>query len=207
MNVTFRPIDTWPGELTPASRRQPSPFKLGLPESEKLLRYEVGRLGGALLVVQLAIREMDLKVDGRPKIRAEYEHPGVIVSFESRYGPLRYATDAFDSWPANLRAVALGLEALRKVDRYGISKRGEQYTGWRALESGGGGISTKQQAERFILNKLGVPGDFPLTNPDHVRTAYRRLAKTMHPDAGGDPEQFKKLQRARDLLLGEAKER
>jgi hypothetical protein len=33
----------------------------------------------------------------------------------------------------NARAIALGLEALRKVDRYRITKRGEQYTGWSAL--------------------------------------------------------------------------
>jgi hypothetical protein len=33
----------------------------------------------------------------------------------------------------NARAIALGLEALRKVDRYRITKRGERYTGWSAL--------------------------------------------------------------------------
>lgn len=38
-------------------------------------------------------------------------------------------------WQINLRAIALGLEALRKLDRYGITSRGEQYTGWRAIEA------------------------------------------------------------------------
>ncbi len=79
----------------------PSPFQAGYMDSERMLRYEVGRLDGKQLIVQLAIREMDLKVDGRPKLRAEYEHPGVIVSFESKHGPLRYATDAFDHWHAS----------------------------------------------------------------------------------------------------------
>lgn len=134
MNITFRPIEggAWPGELTRS--RAASPFKASDRDTEKLLVYEVGRLDGKMLVVQLAIQEMDLRVDGRPKLRAEYKHPGVIVSFESKHGPLRYFTDVFNHWNANLRAIALGMEALRKVDRYGISRRGEQYTGWLQLE-------------------------------------------------------------------------
>ena len=59
-----------------------------------------------------------------------------MVAFESKHGPLKYATDVFDHWHANLRAIALGLEALRKVERYGITQRGEQYTGFRTWNSG-----------------------------------------------------------------------
>ena len=33
----------------------------------------------------------------------------------------RYATDAYGDWKSNLRAIALGLEALRAVDRYGLA--------------------------------------------------------------------------------------
>jgi hypothetical protein len=38
------------------------------------------------------------------------------------------------TWQDNLRAVALGLEALRRVERYGIAQRGEQYAGWRRAD-------------------------------------------------------------------------
>lgn len=200
MDVTFRPIDQWPGELT--LRRTASPFQVGLPETERLLKYEVGRLDGKLLVVQLAIEETDLKVDGRPKIRAEYKYPGVIVSFESRHGPLRYATDTFDRWPANLRAIALGLEALRRVDRYGITRQGEQYTGWKQLEGGTGQITAREEAARF-LSEHASEAVSPDALPERVRRAYRRAAPYLHPDAGGDPEDFRKLQQARDILLGE----
>lgn len=34
-----------------------------------------------------------------------------------------------------------------------------------------------------------------------IRDAYRNLSKTHHPDVGGDPEQFKKIKFAHDLLL------
>lgn len=50
---------------------------------------------------------------------------------------LVYATDACRYWQHNVRSIALGLEALRAVDRYGISRRGEQYAGFRgALPAG-----------------------------------------------------------------------
>ena len=52
---------------------------------------------------------------------------------------LVYATDCCMFWQHNLRSIALGLEALRAVDRYGISRRGEQYAGFRAALTTGEG--------------------------------------------------------------------
>ena len=193
--ITYRPIDVWPRELTEA--RKPNPFFTDLPDSKKLLRYEVGRLDGERIVVQVALVEDDFRVDGTPKLRAEYYHPGVIVNFESKHGPLRYMTDEFDSWPANLHAVARGLEALRKLERYGISSRGEQYTGWRQLESGGMG----REAAIELLREWG--GLIPLhaEDPERIKSAYRRSAQVTHPDTGGSEHMFNAVQTARDRLL------
>lgn len=41
-----------------------------------------------------------------------------------------YATDICVLWKHNVRSIALGLESLRAVDRYGITKRGQQYAGF-----------------------------------------------------------------------------
>ena len=38
------------------------------------------------------------------------------------------------------------------------------------------------------------------TTPKEIKTAYRKLASKHHPDKGGDPEQFKKIQEAWDVL-------
>lgn len=43
---------------------------------------------------------------------------------------LVYATDVCERWQHNVRSIALGLQALRAVDRYGISRRGQQYAGF-----------------------------------------------------------------------------
>jgi hypothetical protein len=61
--------------------------------------------------------------------------PAEFVALQAALDPghrLVYATDACDFWQHNVRSIALGLAALRAVDRYGISRRGEQYAGYRA---------------------------------------------------------------------------
>lgn len=37
-------------------------------------------------------------------------------------------------------------------------------------------------------------------NADEIKSAYRKLAKKHHPDLGGDPEKFKELNEAHDIL-------
>jgi hypothetical protein len=214
VNVTFRPIDGWPGEPTPTHRRRRSRFEAPYSATLELLERELKHLGARLVVIQLHLSEGDIRLDGLPRANARPTSPGVIVSFESRHGPLRYFTDVFDRWQDNLRAVALGLEALRKVDRYGISRRGEQYRGWRAIEGGGGEGSPRERAARFVLDHVPhskaspqkLLDDLAAGYTDGLMSAYRVAAKRLHPDAGGDPGMFERLQEARDLLLGEVGE-
>lgn len=37
-------------------------------------------------------------------------------------------------------------------------------------------------------------------SPDDIKAAYRKLAKKYHPDLGGDPEKFKEINEANDIL-------
>ena len=46
---------------------------------------------------------------------------------------------------------------------------------------------------------LDVDGD---ATADEVRSAFRRRARTAHPDGGGAAERFRDLTAARDVLLG-----
>lgn len=145
-----------------------------------LLERELDQLGAENGVIELAVRESDIRLDGWPYAHARPEHPGVIVSFDSKHGPLRYGTDAFPDWQENVRAIALGLEALRKVDRYGIGKRGEQYAGWKQLESG-----SQRLVERGVELIEAAGGE-------------RQALKRHHPDAeGGSAEDFRAVQAAR----------
>jgi hypothetical protein len=195
LKYQFRPLD-WTGPLTPAATRKQATFKATYPATLGLLFREAGKLGARGLVLQVDISERYIRTDGLPYANARYgSNPGVIVSFESNHGPLRYATDAYTEWQDNLRAIALSLEALRAVDRYGVSKRGEQYTGWKALPAGVSGFGTAEAALRWMREQ--IPSADATSSP---RLMYRNLARTLHPDAGGSAEDWDRLDSARQLL-------
>lgn len=197
MNLTYRPLPAvWPsGERTPWNRRRRSPFSAPWLRTLELLERELANLGvsqSATVVVEAGYREADIRLDGRPRANARLEDPAVVVSFESRHGPLRYGCDAFTDHQANIRAIALALEALRAVDRYGVTKRGEQYTGWKALPEGNM-ASTQVEAETFIRSLVDDPS-VPLA------TLYRRACHVAHPDHGGSRQTWDRLQAAKVAL-------
>lgn len=121
-------------------------------------------------------------MDGLPRATArEPWMPGAIVSFESRVGPLMYATDVHVRWDHNVRAIALGLTALRAVDRYGITKRNEQYQGFRQLTAGSS-VTTAEKARQLLE---GLSGEHIEDGMDNLRRVYRRALQKAHPDGGG----------------------
>ena len=186
--IVTEPIDRWPAEN--ARQRKSVPFRASYADTVDLLTRELDMLGAkGRAVVQVVTRNggQDLRRDGLLRAQAKIDHPGVRLSFTCRQGELTFATDVFEQhyswqipgWQANLRAIALSLEALRKVDRYGITKSGEQYRGWQQLEAGPAKL-TEEQA-------LGVLRQYaPPTKADEsVAQLYRWAKAGSHPDRHG----------------------
>jgi hypothetical protein len=203
---TIRPIDTWPGEPTRDRRYSPFRGQAGreTPLSTTLdeLDRELHHLGARNVVLQMAVAEKDIRLDGQLRANARPTHPGVILAFDSDHGPLKYAVDTFVTAVANLRAITLALESLRRVDRYGVTKRGEQYTGWKQIGSGTPmpAAMTLEEAADFIGEHSTMHEDGILSDPEILERAYRRAARKLHPDIGGTTEGFQRLQQARDLV-------
>ena len=205
----FRPIQQWPGENT--RNRRTSNFSASWSATLSLLDRELCQLGAKNVVIQVSLTERDIRLDGYPRANARPDHPGVIVSLDSAYGPLSYPCDTFTSWQDNLRAVALALESLRAVDRYGVTKRGEQYTGWKQLPVGRptDPTMTREQAAGFIQSYADPEGRIPemcdaLLAGRMVDACYKAAARKLHPDAGGSTEDFQRLQEAKRVLDGAA---
>lgn len=202
--MTVAPIRIWPGELTRS--RQFSKFRASLSDTLDLLQREIYHLvdttaqqDSAELLV--AIPASQFSVKGRPLAHAKAEHPGVIFSIDSRFGHLSYPCDTFTSWQDNLRAIAKALEALRMVDRYGVTKRGEQYRGFLAIEATAtpAGFADRQDALMYLARVTGLPYmDHPLS------TLLRRAQQKTHPDMpGGNASDFQRVSLAEAKLREE----
>ena len=55
-----------------------------------------------------------------------------------------------------------------------------------------------------MYERLGVSRE---ATTEEIRRAYKDLAKQKHPDKGGDPEEFKQIQEAHEVLCDEQRRR
>jgi hypothetical protein len=125
----------------------------------------------------------------------------VILSFTAKVGALSYPCDTFTTWQDNVRAIALALEALRKVDRYGVTTHGEQYRGFLALEgatAAPAGFVTGHGAAEWLNDTFGEPGTVMTCGE-----LLRRAKRATHPDLGGDVAKFQRVSLAEAKLREE----
>lgn len=212
MRYTTRPLSdrTW---LRPSSARIPSRFDSTWSATLDLLDREVFMLDGRDLVIEVDVREQDIRVDGQLYAKARAETPAVVVAFESAHGPMLYRCDQYDgrwgvppgaAWKENVRAVAKTLEALRAVDRYGATETGQQYAGFKALPGGqpivpAAPTMTRQQAVELLGR--WIDRDWASGDPSDLRRAYRLVRADVHPDRhGGDQTMWDQVEEAARVL-------
>ena len=201
MEYQFRPIEQWPGKRTRAPKR--SQFSAGWSKTLELLERELSHLRARNIVIQADCDESQIRLDGMLRASARMNSQGIILSFDSSHGPLSYPCDRFDRWQDNVRAIALALEALRTVDRYGVTRNAEQYKGWAKLPpppASSFDIETVDQARSEILKACGL--DSVIWSDPWQSNAIRLAKRKTHPDHGGDSTEFKRVCRAEELILG-----
>lgn len=215
VRIITRPLTNWPGQLRTDGQRKPNPFSTTDGQTRELLRREARMLGAREVVLQIAITDSEIRLDGEPYARARATHPGVTVVLpESDQGRISWSTDLYrggrgpghgtplDGWQVNLRAIALSMEALRAADRHGVMQ-GRQYAGFRELGDGvpmGAGPMTVEQAAAFVAEHSPAAAHAILDGGRVRVMALRFAARRLHPDNGGDPAQFARLQDAREVL-------
>jgi len=205
LDYRCKPIIEWPDKLTPHGRRKRGTFSTSYSRTLIHLERELNHLNAKQILFQLALDESEIRLDGRPRADARPSHPGVIVTFNSKHGPLSYWTDQYTDWQSNVRAISLALEALRAVDRHGVNKSGSQYQGYKRLgtseEAKANGFADWSQAAAFIASHTGLARIFSAdigTSEVMFKAAYKEAAKRLHPDniQTGNNELFVKLQDA-----------
>lgn len=197
--VRFEPVDVWPGKPTQSRKR--SPFSADYRSTLSLLNSELKHLGAGDIVLQVYLDRNKIRNDGMMRADANPSSPGVILSFKCKHGQLMYPCDTFLAWTDNLRAIALALQALRAVDRYGVTSRAEQYRGWQQLPAPDGPtIKTRAQAIEFLAGILGWRNS-TIEGEELIKVVIRKCQFKTHPDQGGDPSQFKLVMECEKVLL------
>jgi len=177
LNATFRPLDKWPGER--CKTRRHSQFRANYNNTLDKLEEELGKLRAKDIIIRVDELSFDeIRNDGWPKSSFAPRHTaGVIVSCESPKGALSFPCDRYLDWQDNLRAIALSLEALRAVDRYGVTRGNEQYRGWTQIAAPAGKMS-KEEAARFVAELSGQQH----VRQDDLEGVLRTLKIQYHPD-------------------------
>jgi hypothetical protein len=207
LNAHFKPLHQWSGERT--KQRLYSQFKASWLQTLDLLEYELGKLRASHVVIQIEDPEAHKRMrnDGSMTLADKHwpDKAGVVLTFESPKGNISMPCDRYRYWRDNLRAIALSLEALRAVDRYGVTRGNEQYKGWARLEAPTSGMS-REKALEFLSSLGGYRVDALESAPELIEAAIKRLRLDYHPDRANGDENARRHRHEIFVRIGQAEE-
>lgn len=155
----------WP-EGTPRTKaRRPGQFKVSFAKARDSLMFALDAIGARLPVLSTNV---ELRLDGMPRAGMRNpDDPGVAVYFQDRHR--RQLVLACDKWllvEHNIRAIALTIEAMRGMDRWGVAQASDRvFTGFAALPPPG---------DPHWTIVLGLD---PTANAGQVQEAWKRLVR------------------------------
>ena len=183
----------WP--RTPEHRRQPSRFTshgrdITLSAAMERLEAELGRLGARepLLSSNLKLGISGVILSGQ----AEPRDNGIAVYFTLKGHERVLACDRYTSAAGNIAAIAAHIDALRRIERYGVGTIEQAFAGYTALPAPHADNRPSWRAA------LGFPPHTPVT-ADDVRVNFRAKAKLV----AHDEARLTELNLARDAALRE----
>lgn len=201
LDTAILPIGRWHGEpLRPFSATSSSKFSAADSSTFRTLQRELDHLDAEDRVLYVCVPAEQFRRDGRPARNATVTAPGVVLEFTADGQTFEYVADRFRSQMENLRAIALTLEHLRAVDRYGLTGDRQQYRGFLAIEApaAADGFTTAHGALEWLNDRFGEPGTVHT-----ARELIRRAQRAAHPDRGGDAATFQRVA-ASEATLREA---
>jgi hypothetical protein len=187
----------WPVGYKRTTRRIDSRFKVTMDKSQKFLRDELLRMGASNLIVSTNI---PVKKDGTlyaDWMRKKIDDPGVAIYFKYKGREISMCCDQYERIWENIYALGKGIEALRGLERWGVSDFLDRvFTGFAALPES---VVTTEKTWFEILDINQNSTEY------QIKAAYRKKAKEFHPDLGGTNEMFNKIREAYAIGLSTLK--
>lgn len=156
------------------------------------LEAELDRLGARNPTLSTNV---ELRLDGRPRSDSEPKDPGAAVYFSFKGKATVFACDKWDRVADNIAAIAAHIDAIRRIERYGVGSLEQALAGYKALPA-----DSAADWRAVFGFKAGTAPSW-----DAVDSAYKALARELHPDVGGNGEGMTQLNRAREFAAAELK--
>lgn len=173
----------------PETKTRKSKAPLSASDAALRLEAELDRLGAEDAKLSTSQK---LRIDGTP--RSDLAEPidvGAAVYFTLNGKARVLACDRWTRVADNIAAIAQHIDALRRIERYGIGDLNQAFAGYAALPPVGGTQGGDWRAELEI-----APGE--RLTLEQVEAQWRALVKKRHPDNGGSHDAVVRLNLARD---------
>jgi hypothetical protein len=162
-----------PGRFSTTLRNGPDqkkPKPLTLYEARERLAAELDRLRARSPILS---SHVELGVNGQPRSgRPEPSDPGVACYFQLDGKPIVLACDSYTEVAQNIAAIAAHIDAMRRMERYGVATMTQMFTGFLALPA------------PIVVDDWRATLGEPRTLAE-AEASFRERMKTAHPDGGG----------------------
>ena len=188
----------WPSgwKRTPGHARANGNFRadrvyIGVPKAVDRLERELDRLGAD---------SPTLSTNLRPRIsggivanEGEPSDVGVAIYFRFKGRATVLACDRYFRIADNIAAIAAHIDALRRIERYGVGTIEQALAGYRSLPAD------------TAADWRNVFGFTPTerVSVEQLQVKFKERAATAHPDKGGTDEGMAHVNRAREHALSE----
>jgi hypothetical protein len=164
---------------------------IGVPAAVSRLQNELDRLGAVDLTLSTNLKP---RLDGGVVAnQGEPYDPGVAIYFRFKGRATVFACDRYIRVADNIAAIAAHIDALRRIERYGVGSIEQALAGYKALPA---------DTAADWRTVFGFAAHETVT-AEMVQRAFKDRAKDAHPDKGGTEEGMAHLNRARDYAIAE----
>lgn len=183
----------WPLAYKRKEKRIDSKFDQSPEKAQSFLRAEATRMGLKNLIISCNVPQ---KKDGylwSDQCNAILKDPGVAIYFEYAGELKSMCCDTYKRVWENIYAIGKSIENLRAIDRYGVSDfLANAFMGFKQIPANVNGTKWWEI--------LGLAQDATI---EEIKVAYKTLAKTKHPDKGGNLDEWNDLVAAYEIALNQ----